>query len=167
MKTVLFVLLIILILAWYLSFSASRLDRLHHRVETSWEHLDALLQRRAAIALDIVHHEEIDPALNLLITASAYQAREAGIIDRSDAETSLSESLKRLRDDLDLKEIVISHDLERELREITEKIKVAITIHLEAVNAARRVREKPLIKVFRLAGHAPLPVQYEFEAREL
>ena len=68
---------------------------------------------------------------------------------------------------MDLKEIVISHDLERELREITEKIKVAITIHLEAVNAARRVREKPLIKVFRLAGHAPLPVQYEFEAREL
>ena len=166
-KSFLPALLVILILAWYLSFSASRLDRLHHRVETSWEHLDALLQRRAAIALDIVHHEDIDPALNLLITASAYQAREAGIIERSDAETSLSETLKRLRDDIDSKELAISEDLERELREITEKIKVAITIHLEAVSAARRVREKPLIKVFRLAGHAPLPVQYEFEALEL
>jgi hypothetical protein len=167
MRTILLALLIILILAWYLSFSASRLDRLHHRVETSWEHLDALLQRRAAIALDIVHHEEMDPALKLLITASAYQAREAGIIERSDAETSLSESLKKLRDDIDSKEISISDDLARELREITEKIKVAITIHLEAVNAARRVREKLLIRVFRLAGHAPLPVRYEFEAREL
>ena len=33
-------LLAIVIIGWYLSFLASRLDRLHHRVETSWATLD-------------------------------------------------------------------------------------------------------------------------------
>jgi hypothetical protein len=28
--------LLILLVLWYLSFTATRLDRLHHRVETSW-----------------------------------------------------------------------------------------------------------------------------------
>ena len=42
--------LTILFSLWYLTFSATRLDRLHHRVETSWANLDSLLQRRAAIA---------------------------------------------------------------------------------------------------------------------
>ena len=45
--------LVIAILAWYLSFLATRLDRLHGRVETSWANLDGLLQRRAAIAIEI------------------------------------------------------------------------------------------------------------------
>jgi len=49
-QTLLAILLVVLV-AWYLSFSASRLDRLHHRVETSWATLDALLQQRAALAL--------------------------------------------------------------------------------------------------------------------
>ena len=46
---------------WYLSFSATRLDRLHQRVETSWAALDGLLQRRAAIALEIAHSSMADP----------------------------------------------------------------------------------------------------------
>ncbi len=37
--------LLVLIIGWYLSFTATRLDRLHHRVETSWANLDALLQK--------------------------------------------------------------------------------------------------------------------------
>jgi hypothetical protein len=50
-----------------------------------------------------------------------------------------------------------------ELSNITEKVKMAINIHLEAVNATRNVRAKPLIRLFRLAGKAPLPVRYSFE----
>jgi len=50
----LFAILLVVIIGWYLSFSASRLDRLHHRVETSWATLDSLLHQRAALA-----HENI------------------------------------------------------------------------------------------------------------
>ena len=41
---------VLLVLGWYLSYSAGRLDRLHHRVETSRAALDAQLARRAAAA---------------------------------------------------------------------------------------------------------------------
>ena len=50
-----------------------------------------------------------------------------------------------------------------ELADLTAKVRLAINIHLEAVNATRNVRKKPLIRIFRLAGKAPLPVRYAFE----
>lgn len=152
-----------LILGWYLSFSATRIDRLHHRVETSWEHLDALLQRRAAIAIEIVHKSELDPATYLLLASSAFQAREASISERNDAESSLSESLKLLQ--IDSKDLsgTISPELLAELASITEKIKIAINIHLEGVNAVRNLRSKLVFRVFRLAGHAQLPLRSAFE----
>jgi hypothetical protein len=50
-----------------------------------------------------------------------------------------------------------------ELSDVTAKIKLAISLHLEAVNAARNVRRKLIIRLFRLAGKAPEPVKYAFE----
>ncbi|MEY3399761.1 MAG: hypothetical protein RLZZ486_229, partial [Actinomycetota bacterium] len=85
--------LTLLLVIWYLTFSANRLDRLHHRAETSWANLDAILQRRAALALDIAHTGAVDPATGLLITAAAHQAREAEISERSEAESSLTQAL--------------------------------------------------------------------------
>jgi hypothetical protein len=152
-----------LILGWYLSFSATRLDRLHHRVETSWEHLDALLQRRAAVAIEIAYKCELDPATYLLLASSAFQAREANISERSDAESSLSESLKLLQIDSQDLSGTISPELLDELASITEKIKIAINIHLEGVNAVRNLRSKLVFRVFRLAGHAQLPLRSAFE----
>ena len=36
-------------------------------------------------------------------------------------------------------------------------------MHVEAVDRTQMVRKKCLIRLFRLAGHAPAPVVYEFE----
>jgi hypothetical protein len=163
MTSFLVALVIILIFAWYLSFSASRLDRLHHRVETSWEHLDALLQRRSALALDIAHQSDLDPALDLILTEAAYVSREASIEDRSEAESLLSESLKVLREAAGAGEISLNTVLVDRLVDITEKIRFAIAIHLEAVSSVAHVRSKLIFKIFRLAGRAKLPFIYAFE----
>lgn len=88
------ILLLIVLIGWYLSFSASRLDRLHHRVETSWATLDSLLQKRAALAQEIVAESNLDPATAYLISTSATAARDANIIERSAAESVLSEGVK-------------------------------------------------------------------------
>ena len=159
--TLLWVPLLVLIMIWYLTFSATRLDRLHHRAETSWANLDAILQRRAALAIDIAHLPKIDPATNLLLTAAAHQARDADIAERSEAESGLTGALALLRDD---DEIVRSYsEIFRELDTLTERLRIAIAIHVEAVSAARSRREKLIYRIFRLAGHAPLPVKYAFE----
>ena len=154
--------LLFLVFLWYLSFLATRLDRLHHRVETSWAHLDGLLQRRAAIALEFAHGEEADPALSLLLMQTAHQAREASMRERSDAESALTAALGLLMEDE--KELTTRNSLILELGEITEKIRVAISIHIEAVDRTHLVRRKLFTRLFRLAGRAPLPVRYEFEA---
>ena len=166
-NTLLTVILGILLLAWYLSFSATRLDRCHHRVETSWEHLDALLQRRAALALEIARRAEIDPATEMILTSSAYQSREANIGDREDAESSLSESLKFLHASARNGELTISVSLIDELASLTDKIRTAITIHLEAINSVKNLRNKIVFRFFHLAGRAKWPEKYHFEDDEL
>jgi hypothetical protein len=154
-------LLITLLFIWYLTFSANRLDRLHHRVETSWANLDSILQRRAALASEIAHLKEVDPATNLLLTSAAHQAREAEISERSEAESGLSEALKLLRLESDIPDIY--PEVFGELDSITDRLRTAIALHQESVTATRKRREKLLIRAFRLAGRAPLPVTYPFE----
>ena len=51
-----------------------------------------------------------------------------------------------------------------ELEQLTDKIKVAISIHVESVTRTQLIRGKLVFRLFRLAGTAPLPVTYEFEA---
>jgi hypothetical protein len=162
--TSLLVLFLVALFAWYLSFLATRLDRLHHRVETSWANLDSLLQRRAAIAIEIARSEIADPASSLLLTFAAHQAREASVKDRSQAETGLSGALGILLETSQATGGDIEKDLMRELGELNEKIKVAISLHVESVNRTQLIRSRWIIRTFRLAGRAPLPVTYEFEA---
>ncbi|MDP4931402.1 MAG: hypothetical protein NWQ76_04225 [Candidatus Nanopelagicaceae bacterium] len=153
--------LIILLIIWYLTFSATRLDRLHQRVETSWANLDAILQSRASLALELTHFPETDPAANLLLTSAAHHARAADISVRSEAESSLTAALLLLRQESWLVE---KHpDLFEELDQITERLKVGISLHVEGVSAARARRSKLIYRIFRLAGKAPLPVKYAFE----
>ena len=158
------ILFIIAIFGWYLSFLATRLDRLHHRVETSWANLDSLLQRRAAIAIEIARSEISDPASSLLLTFAAHQAREASVKDRSQADTGLSGALGILLETSTAVQSLAEQDLLRVLTELNEKIKVAMALHVESVNRTQLIRSKWIIRTFRLAGRAPLPVTYEFEA---
>jgi hypothetical protein len=165
--TLVLVAFVVILFGWYLSFSASRLDRLHHRVETSWEHLDALLQRRAALALEISHQTDLDPATDLILTQSAYVSREEAISNRNDAERSLSQSLKFLRELADSGELSIFLPLLSELTTLTEKITLAVAIHLEAVNSVAKLRSRPIYRLFHLAGKAKLPKIYSFEEDSL
>ncbi|MEN9623102.1 MAG: hypothetical protein RLZZ307_834, partial [Actinomycetota bacterium] len=131
----------IALFAWYLSYSATRLDRLHHRVETSWANLDGLLQRRAAIAIEIARSEISDPASSLLLTFAAHQARDASVRDRSQAETGLTGALGILIESSTSISGPIEQDLIRELKELTEKIKMAISMHVDAVTRTQMVRK--------------------------
>ena len=164
MRALIFVGIFLIVFIWYLTFLATRLDRLHHRVETSWANLDGLLQRRAAIALEIARSEIADPASALLLTAAAYQAREASIENRSAAESGLSGALGLLLADGQSSERPAEVVLLRELSALTDKIRIAIALHIDAVARTQLVRRKFIVRAFRLAGTAPLPITYEFES---
>ena len=154
---------VVALLGWYLSFSATRLDRLHHRVETSWANLDGLLQRRAAVAIEIARSEISDPASSMLLTFAAHQARDASVRNRSQAETGLTGTLGILLENAQDFSTPNEQELLHELQDLTDKIKMAISLHVDSVNRTHMVRGKWLIRTFRLAGTAPEPVVYEFE----
>jgi hypothetical protein len=155
---------LIILFIWYLTFLARRLDRLHQRVDNTWANLDVLLQKRAAVALEIAHSDIADPASSMLLTRAAYQARDAAIQNRSNAESGLSGALGLLLEDSQHLATAADSQLLTELSALTDKIRVAIALHTDAVNRSQMLRSKFVVKSFRLAGSAPLPVTYEFEA---
>ena len=149
-----------LFLVWYLSFTATRLDRLHHRVETSWANLDAALRTRSALALEVARSNLLDPATSMLLLAAAHIAVIANQSERADAEEELSQLLLSL-----LEEDALDSDGEifQELSQARDKLRLAIAIHVEAVTRTQAQRSRPIVRIFRLAGRAPLPVRYPFE----
>jgi hypothetical protein len=154
------ILALMLFAVWYLSFTASRLDRLHHRVETSWGNLDAALRTRSALALEVARSNLVDPATSLLLLAAAHVAVIANQAERSEAEEELSRLLLSL-----IEEGALSSDAQifRELSQARDRLRIAIALHLEAVVRTQAQRARPIVKIFRLAGRAPLPVRYPFE----
>lgn len=148
------------IVAWYLSFTATRLDRMHHRVESSGASLDAALQRRASVAMELANAQLLDPAQSMILAAAAHDAREANETVRSEAESDLTYALLSVFDDdhsvASLREIPLGEDLIAEMGEANRRLEFAVASFNDAVESARIVRDKPIVKLLRLAGHAQL-----------
>jgi hypothetical protein len=100
----------------------------------------------------------------MLLTAAAYQAREAQIENRSVAESGLSGALGLLLADGQSSTRPAEVVLLRELSELTDKIRIAIALHVDAVTRTQLVRKKFIFRFFKLAGTAPQPVIFEFES---
>lgn len=174
---VLGVLVAVLVLGWYLSFSAGRLDRLHHKVESTRVALDVQLVRRAAAAIEAAAH--LDPASALLVTDAATRAMEAGERAEHDQQRSGRDPLEvppELADvESDLTKTLqaafpeapaadpFALDAVRVLRQACERVQLARRFHNDAVAQAQRVRRKRVVRWARLAGRAPMPTMIEFD----
>ncbi len=168
---------VLLVLGWYLSFSASQLDRLHHRVETLRAALDAQLARRAAAAVETA--PLLDPATGLLVADAAAHALAAGearseteMIEASGPAEEIENDLTRalyvaFGDPTEIAELrdttpLAAQSLEL-LTQACTRVQLARRFHNDAVAAAVRVRRKPVVRWARLAGHAPLPAMVEID----
>lgn len=151
---------VVAVVAWYLSFTATRLDRMHHRVETSGASLDAALQRRASVAMEFANAHLLDPAQSMILAAAAHDAREAHESQRVNAESDLTYALLSVFDDEEsvaaLRENPLGEDLIAEMGEANRRLEFAVASFNDAVESARIVRSKPIVKLLRLAGHAQL-----------
>ena len=68
--TVVLVGLVLLLLAWRLTYTAARLDRLHARVEGALVAVDAQLVRRAEAVQELAGSGLLDPATSLFGTSN-------------------------------------------------------------------------------------------------
>jgi hypothetical protein len=69
---------VVLLLGWVVWVDASRLDRLHRRVNASRAVLDTQLVRRASVAVELGTSGLLDPVTSVIVTGAAVSALEAG-----------------------------------------------------------------------------------------
>lgn len=158
----------LVVIGWYLTFSASRLDRLHARLEGARSALDAQLVRRASVALQIASSGRLDPATGLLLADAAHYARESDGADppvRESAESDLTRALSAAFADSSLADELsgdlVGRELLHELGSACLRVALARRFLNEVVRSARVVRRKRVVRYLRLAGHAPWPQTFE------
>jgi hypothetical protein len=161
---------IAVLIAWYVSYGAARLDRLHTRVEGALSVLDAQLVRRAEATLELANCGALDASSALILAGAATDSLEADTTDQrtreaieSDLTQALElalgeESLRRLHED----EAVGAPVLQR-VAAANQRVELARRFLNDAVTDVRRVRRKPGVRLLRLAGHAELPQTFEID----
>ncbi|WP_406830763.1 hypothetical protein ABEG17_17455 [Pedococcus sp. KACC 23699] len=172
---------VLLGIAWYLSYNAARLDRLHTRVEGALSALDAQLVRRSEATLELANSGALDPASALMLAGAASESLEAHnerALEDDFLEGQSFGQREVLESDLTAAlQAALSADVVAEIRQDDAlgalalqrveaagvRVQLARRFHNDAVTDVRRVRRKLVVRVFRLAGHADLPRTVEFD----
>lgn len=149
---------VLLVLALWLSWTANRLDRMHHRIDVARASLNAQLLHRSGVALELATSGALDPARSLLLVDSAHQARAASPDDFESAESDLSEALRAVFADAEEVRLLQNGsgtgELLAELSGDCRKVELARRFHNDVVVSARVLRSRRRVRWLRLAGHA-------------
>ncbi|MFI6249392.1 hypothetical protein [Streptomyces sp. NPDC051016] len=163
----LWILVALVVVGLYLSWTAGRLDRLHARIDAARAALDAQLLRRASVAQELATSGVLDPAASIVLYEAAHAARQAEEEQREVAESELSQALRAVFEDPqqveEVREAPGGEAAATELAEAVRRVPMARRFHNDAVGAARRLREHRKVRWFRLAGHAPFPLAFEMD----
>jgi hypothetical protein len=172
---------VLLSVAWYLSYSAARLDRLHTRAEGALSALDAQLVRRAEATLELANSGVLDAASALILAGAASDSLEAhnervlehdllegqSFGEREGLESDLTEALQAALSPEVVASIRAGDGLGAAALQRVEaagvRVQLARRFHNDAVSDVQRVRRKRVVRWFRLAGHAELPRTVEFD----
>jgi hypothetical protein len=158
------VLVAVLLTSW-ITFTITRLDRLHARIDAARAALDAQLVRRAAALLHVAEtHDsgvpELDRPRYAGLARAALNARDDNGPDREGLENQLSRAL------LDLAEAPraeLPADAEAELREAAARVQIARRFYNDAVRDTRSLRGRRLPRLLRLAGRRELPQFFDID----
>lgn len=160
---------------------ATRLDRLHNDVLRSRATLEKLLVSRAHRALEMVAVGEFDPASAMIVADAATRSIDDQRQLVPDGLGGMAVSAPALSADETRDRAVVESELSQVLRDVLaepetrgsefaarlldtwERIQVARTLHNQKVELTRRLRSRLFVRLFRLAGRAPLPVRFEMD----
>ncbi len=149
--------LVVLLAAW-LYWTASRLDRMHHRIEVARVSLDRQLLRRSGTALELANAEALDPPRSLLLLEAAHRARAAPPEEVEGTESDLSAVLRAVfPDDSEVRALradPLLGTLVQELADDCRKVELARRFHNDVVASARALRSSRRVRWLRLTGRA-------------
>ena len=163
------VLAVLALVLWgfYVSWRASRLDRLHNRTEATRTALDLALVRRASAASDLASSGQLDPATSLLLADAVRRARQADQTDRDLAESDLTRALRAAFSQPDFRSSLSgkegADELLGEVEATAHQVFLARKFYNDMVAVTRDARRRPLARVLRLSGNAQAPEFFEMD----
>lgn len=139
---------VVVLVSTYLTWTASRVDRLHARAAAAAKALDAALLRRAAAAAVLAEERS---ALELY--AAARIALDAPPDEREAAENDLTRQLRALPLDSGTEALVAA----------SRRLAVARQVHTDLVRDALAVRQRPIVRLLRMTRRHPPPAYFDID----
>jgi hypothetical protein len=156
--------LVLALLAVWITFTVSRLDRLHARVDAASAALDAQLVRRAAALLHVAESPDsgVPEAERARYDKLASSALAAGPddADREAVENQVGRALLELTGQSGW---LLRHDAEEELREAAARVLIARRFYNDAVRDTRALRARRMPRLLRLSGRRDLPQFFDID----
>jgi hypothetical protein len=148
----------VVLLANWLYWTASRLDRMHHRIEVARASLRTQLLHRSGSAMELASSAALDPPRSLVLLEAAHASRAADDDEIEAAESDLSEVLRAVLDDAEevqaLRDDELVGELVQELADDCRKVELARRFHNDVVASARNLRATRRVRWLRLTGRA-------------
>jgi hypothetical protein len=157
---VLAVVLAVVLTAW-VTFTLTRLDRLHARVDAAQAALDAQLVRRVAAVLHVVDAADspLSPADRLRFEALTRRALAASGEERQSAENEVGRAVVELVDG----PARLSAPASAELAEAAVRVLISRRFYNDAVRDTRSLRGRRMPRLLHLAGHRELPQFFDID----
>lgn len=151
----------VLVTVW-ITFTLTRLDRLHARVDAAQAALDAQLVRRAAALLHVVESPDSgvpDPERGRLETVAqtALAERDSGA-QRQAVENVLGRAVVELAGYGRLTDVAVE-----ELREAAARVLIARRFYNDAVRDTRALRARRMPRLLHLAGRREMPDFFDID----
>ncbi|MHA3701392.1 hypothetical protein ACXR2U_04350 [Jatrophihabitans sp. YIM 134969] len=152
---------VVILLAWVLSYRASRIDRLHARIEGCWHALDAMFVRRSEALLELANSATLDPASSLLLSYGVSDVLELQDADPDHARRVAGENELAATATLLLAEASpaalaeVDPVMRATVQQTVRQVDVAASFYNDAVSDVIAIRDQALTKVACLAGKAP------------
>lgn len=154
------VLLAVLLTGW-VTFTLTRLDRLHARVDAAQAALDAQLVRRAAAVLHVAESSTgvLDDAERARLEQVSESALNASLDDREFVENAVGRAMTDLAGQhADLPRATVE-----ELHEAGTRVLIARRFYNDAVRDTRTLRSRRMPRMLHLAGHRNMPQFFDID----
>lgn len=150
-----------ILLTTWITFTVTRLDRLHARVDAAQAALDAQLVRRAAALLHMAEAPgcTLPPALAADMSVAAHGALLMEPEDRRAAENLVGRAMS----DLSAHRDELPHEAAVELHEAATRVVIARRFFNDAVRDTRTLRARRMPRLLHLAGHRDLPQYFDID----
>jgi hypothetical protein len=158
--------IIVILLAVYISHLAGRLDRAHLKVESTRSALLTNLAHRSSLAMEFANLAGIDATVAASVRAAARLARDEEVADSGwNEESVLTAAITAaVTDDATLAAAELDESATlNDLASLCRRVQYSRRFHNDAVRQARELRGRFLARTLRLAGRAALPEYIDFD----